>query len=163
MDAVIETPDTDQTAAWWFLDNLVVEHASLPGVETVVLEMTLPAGSSAPLHVHADVDDTWFVLAGEMLIRCGDDESTIGPGAWVSLPRGVPHTYLVLGDEPARILVVHDNDHFRAFIRDLSVPAAARVLPPNPKIPSPEALAQAGAAHALTPIGPPLTATNTAF
>ncbi len=120
--------------------------------------MTLPAGSSAPLHVHADVDDTWFVLAGEMLIRCGDDETTIGSGAWVSLPRGVPHTYLVLGDEPARILVVHDNDHFRAFIRDLSVPAEALVVPPNPKMPSGEELAHAASEHAVTPVGPPLNA-----
>jgi quercetin dioxygenase-like cupin family protein len=160
MQPIIEAPGSDQTPAWWFLDNLVVEHASLPGVNTVVLEMTLPAGSSAALHMHNDGDDTWFVLAGDMLIRCGDDETTIGAGAWVSLPRGVPHTYLVLGDEPARILVVHDNANFRDFIRELSVPADARVLPPNPKIPSREELARAAGAHELTTVGPPLSATK---
>ena len=50
--AVVDSPDNDQAQAWWFLDTLVVEHRCAPGMGTVVLEMTLPAGSSPPLHVH---------------------------------------------------------------------------------------------------------------
>ena len=86
-------PAADQTPAWWFLDNLVVEHASLPRVDTVVLEMTLPAGSSAAA-AHAQRRRRHVVRTRRRdTIRCGDDETTIGAGAWVSLPRGVPHTY----------------------------------------------------------------------
>jgi len=50
-------PDGEQGKAWWFLDQLVVEHPSSPEAKTVVLEMTLPVGSSAPLHIHDDLDD----------------------------------------------------------------------------------------------------------
>ena len=91
--AVIDSPHSDQAQAWWFLDLLVIEHRCAPGMETIVLEMTLPAGASSPLHVHDDLDDTWYVLDGEMVVRCGDDVSVIGAGHWVSMPRGVPHTF----------------------------------------------------------------------
>ena len=56
--AVVDAPLSEDAQAWWFLDNLVVEHRCAPGMETVVLEMTLPVGSAPPLHVHHDLDDT---------------------------------------------------------------------------------------------------------
>ncbi len=156
--AVIDSPDNEHAPAWWFLDLLVVEHRCAPGMETVVLEMTLPVGSAAPLHVHHDLDDTWYIVEGEMVVRCGDDVTLAGPGHWVSMPRGVPHTFRVVGDHDARILLVHDNASFRDLIRDLGVPAEARVVPPSPVFPAPEELARVAATHDLTPIGPPMSA-----
>src|SRR5256885_427527 len=67
--AVIDGPDSEQAQAWWFLDTLVVEHRCAPGMDTIVLEMTLPVGSAAPLHVHDDLDDTWYILEGEIVVR----------------------------------------------------------------------------------------------
>jgi mannose-6-phosphate isomerase-like protein (cupin superfamily) len=159
--AVIDGPDSEQAKAWWFLDLLVVEHRCAPGMETIVMEMTLPVGSSAPLHVHDDLDDTWYILDGEMAIRCGDDVSVVGAGHWVSMPRGVPHTFRVVGDRQARILLVHDNATFRDLIRDLGVPAEARVVPPQPVFPPIDELARVAATHDLTPIGPPMTEEET--
>ena len=72
--AVVDSPKSEQAQAWWFLDTLVVEHRCAPGMDTVVLEMTLPVGAAPPLHVHDDLDDTWYILDGEMVVRCGDDE-----------------------------------------------------------------------------------------
>jgi mannose-6-phosphate isomerase-like protein (cupin superfamily) len=95
--AVVDSPDNEQAQAWWFLDTLVVEHRCAPEMDTVVLEMTLPAGSSPPLHVHDDLDDTWYILEGQMVVRCGDEELVVGAGHWVSMPRGVPHTFRVVG------------------------------------------------------------------
>jgi len=63
-----------------FLDLLVIEHRCAPGMETVVLEMTLPVGSSPPLHVHHTLDDTWYILDGKMVMRCGDDVLVVGAG-----------------------------------------------------------------------------------
>jgi len=159
--AVIDGPDNEQAQAWWFLDLLVVEHRCAPGMETVVLEMTLPVGSSAPLHVHDDLDDTWYILEGEMAVLCGDDVSIVGPGHWVSMPRGVPHTFRVVGDREARILLVHDNASFRDVIRDLGVPAEARVVPPQPVFPPTDELARIAATHDLRPIGPPMSDDDT--
>ena len=156
--AVVDGPQNEQAQAWWFLDLLVVEHRCAPGMETVVLEMTLPVGSSAPLHVHAGLDDTWYILDGEMVVRCGDDMLVAGAGHWVSMPRGVPHTFRVVGDRDARILLVHDNASFRDLIRELGVPADAHVVPAQPVFPSMEELARVAGAHDLTPVGPPMSA-----
>ena len=95
--AVVDSPQNEQAQAWWFLDTLVVEHRCAPGMDTVVLEMTLPVGSAPPLHIHDGLDDTWYIIEGEMVVRCGDDELVVGPGHWVSMPRGVPHTFRVVG------------------------------------------------------------------
>jgi mannose-6-phosphate isomerase-like protein (cupin superfamily) len=155
--AVIEGPDDASADAWWFLDTLVVEHQPAGETGGVVLEMTLPVGHSPALHVHETLDDSWFVLAGRLAARCGDDHFMVEAGTWVSMPRGVPHTFRVVGDEPARILLVHDNATFRDFVRDLGAPAAERVPPPVPSFPPMDELARVAGSHDLRPIGPPMT------
>ena len=44
--AVLDSPQTSEGQAWWFLDTLVVEHLMASGTGPVVLEMTLPAGAA---------------------------------------------------------------------------------------------------------------------
>jgi hypothetical protein len=126
-------------------------------MNTVVLEMTLPVGAAPPLHVHENLDDTWYILEGQMVVRCGDEELVVGAGHWVSMPRGVPHTFLVVGDREARILLVHDNASFRDFVRELGIPADTQIVPPQPLFPSMEEMARVAGAHDLRPIGPPLS------
>jgi len=159
--AVVDSPESEQSLAWWFLDTLVVEHRCAPEMNTVVLEMTLPVGAAPPLHIHDDLDDTWYILEGQMVVRCGDEELVVGAGHWVSMPRGVPHTFRVVGDCEARILLVHDNASFRDFIREVGVPAGARIVPIEPVFPSMDELARVAGAHDLRPTGPPLSAEDT--
>lgn len=156
--AVVDSPDNEQALAWWFLDTLVVEHRCAPEMDTVVLEMTLPVGSAPPLHVHDNLDDTWYILEGRMVVRCGDEELVVGAEHWVSMPRRVPHTFRVVGDHPARILLVHDNPSFRDLIRDIGTPATAHVVPSQPMFPPMDELAAIAASHDLRPMGPPLSA-----
>jgi mannose-6-phosphate isomerase-like protein (cupin superfamily) len=154
---VVDSPENEDAPAWWFLDTLVVEHRTAPGMGTVVLEMTMPVGASPPLHVHDDLDDTWYILEGRMTVRCGDDELVVGAGHWVSMPRGVPHTFRVVGDCEARILLVHDNASFRDLIRELGTPAPARVVPSQPTFPPMDEMARVSASHDLRPAGPPMS------
>ncbi len=159
--AVVDSPENEKSLAWWFLDTLVLEHRCAPDMSTVVLEMTLPVGAAPPLHVHDDLDDTWYILKGDMVVRCGGDELVVGAGHWVSMPRGVPHTFRVVGDCEARILLVHDNASFRDFVREIGVPAGARVVPTQPVLPAMDELARVAGAHDLRPMGPPLSAEDT--
>jgi mannose-6-phosphate isomerase-like protein (cupin superfamily) len=160
--AVIDEPGNTQAKAWWFLDTLVVERRRAPAMASVALEMTLPVGHAPALHVHDNLDDTWYVLEGQMAGRCGDHEFFVEAGHWVSMPRGVPHAFRVVGDRPARILTVHDNATFRDFVRELGVATAERVPPPTPTFPALDELVRVAAHHDLRPIGPPLTAAQAA-
>jgi mannose-6-phosphate isomerase-like protein (cupin superfamily) len=156
-EAVVDGPGSEYANAWWFLDALVVEHRRAGEMRSIVLEMTLPVGHSPALHVHDTLDDTWYVLEGQMAARCGDSEMVVGAGDWVSMPRGVPHTFRVVGDRPARILTVHDNTTFRDFVTELGVPAPERVVPNHPSFPPLDELARVAARHDLRPVGPPMT------
>lgn len=156
--AVVDSPEDQQSPMWWFLDTLVVEHRCAPEMNTVVLEMTLPVGAAPPLHVHDDLDDTWYILEGRMVVRCGSEDLVVGAGHWVSMPRGVPHAFRVVGDCEARILLVHDNTSFRDFVRELGVPAGGRSVPTEPIFPAMDELARVAGTHDLRPMGPPLSA-----
>ena len=65
----------------------------------VVVEWTDPGGGSdppryiAPLHVHHDDDEAWYVLDGALRVRLGDDDVEVTAGGAVLVPRGTPHTY----------------------------------------------------------------------
>ena len=47
--------------AYWFFDSLMVIRAAQPG-QPVIIEATVAPGGGAPLHVHAELDDssTWY-------------------------------------------------------------------------------------------------------
>ena len=98
-----------------------------------------------------------MMLEGEMAVRCGDQETIVGAGHWVSMPRGVPHAFRVVGDREARILLVHDNPTFLDLIRDLGVPATERIVPPSPSFPPMDELVRIASSHDLTPVGPPMS------
>jgi hypothetical protein len=92
-----------------------------------------------------------------MVVRCGDDELVVGAGHWVSMPRGVPHTFRVVGEREARILLVHDNSSFRDLIRDLGTPATASTVPSQPAFPPMDEIARTTASHDLRTIEPPIS------
>ena len=48
-----------------------------------------------------------------------------GPGTYVFGPRGIPHGFMVIGDAPARMLLLCSPGGFEQFIVDLSEPAPA--------------------------------------
>jgi quercetin dioxygenase-like cupin family protein len=143
--------------AWWFLGTLVVEHRMATSDLPLVLETTLPPGAAPPRHLHNDADDSWYLLAGEIVVRSGDQMWLARPGQWVSLPRGIPHSFRVVGQVPARMLGVHADTGFVEFVHDLGKPAAARELPPPGDGPSLEDLSRSMAEHDVIVAGPSMT------
>jgi mannose-6-phosphate isomerase-like protein (cupin superfamily) len=79
----------------------------------VVAEWTDPGGPAdepprliAPLHVHLQDDEAWYVLEGTLRFRVGEHEIEAPSGSAVFGPHGVPHTFWNPGPEPARYLLV---------------------------------------------------------
>lgn len=63
-----------------------------------------PGPGVIPLHVHHRHDEAIYVLAGELEVRVGDETTTLTPGSFVMMPRGVPHTWRNSVDEPSRFI-----------------------------------------------------------
>jgi mannose-6-phosphate isomerase-like protein (cupin superfamily) len=68
-----------------------------------VFETTIADGP--PLHVHEREDECFYVLDGELSIRCGTDTFDATAGSFVFLPRGRPHQFWATG-QPTRLLLI---------------------------------------------------------
>src|SRR5919204_1062645 len=67
-----------------------------------------------PKHLHEREDEAFYILGGEHEFDCGDETFRVGPGGYVFLPRGVPHSHRRLGD-PSQD---QDADHgFSSWLR----------------------------------------------
>ena len=78
------------------------------GDNFVIAEWTAEVGDHwiAPLHVHRSDDEAWYVLAGTLGFRLGDDEVEANAGSAVLAQRGTAHTFWNAGRSEARYLIV---------------------------------------------------------
>ena len=66
------------------------------------------AGRELEAHVHADEDDAFYILEGELTFELGDGEEVAAPpGTFVLVPPGVPHAFTNHGSTPVRMLNIH--------------------------------------------------------
>jgi mannose-6-phosphate isomerase-like protein (cupin superfamily) len=73
-----------------------------------LMERTLPAdGRRPPPHRHMNCSEAYFVLDGLVSVVIEDEDLTLGPEAFVLVPRGMAHTIGNSGDVEARLLVIH--------------------------------------------------------
>lgn len=135
--------------------GVAVDVLTDPGAPVVVAEAVLPEGASPPLHVHDRVDDSFYVLDGEMVVRCGGEVFGARSGTWVQFPQGVPHTFRVMGGS-ARVLLAHANDSFIRAVESIGRPARGGDTPTTTGGPDVEDLDQLLTAHGMTNVGPPM-------
>jgi mannose-6-phosphate isomerase-like protein (cupin superfamily) len=141
----------------WFLRNRmeIKATADMTGGAYGLLDSVVPPGQSPPLHVHEREDEAFYVLDGEVSFRCADDVFTVGAGSFVYLPRGVPHTFIVEGDTPARVLTFVSPGTAERFFIDGGRPPEGDGLPPVGP-PDFEKLGQAAQKYGMEFVGPPL-------
>ena len=141
----------------WFLGTLATIRVpgEAVGGRYALLEFLFPQGASPPLHTHPQ-DESYVVLEGALTIQAGDDRFVLEAGGAAAVPMGVPHTFRVDSDG-ARVLVLSTPAGLERMVRDASVPATARLLPPEgtPR-PSPEELERIFRVHGQVNLGPPL-------
>src|SRR6476620_8744264 len=92
--------------AYWFTNNrmTILVRASQTGGAFGAVEGIGHAGSSPPLHVHSREDEVMVLLEGSLRFQVGEETFRAESGSVTFLPRGVPHTFLGEGDEPARLI-----------------------------------------------------------
>lgn len=118
----------DVPIAWFLLDQSVaprivrrserpsremaVEGASMTQVDggtardVAIFEAVMPPGERTGFHAHAG-DEHHLVLSGRVRITQGDASVEAGAGDYVLLDGTLPHDAEVLGDEPARLVIVY--------------------------------------------------------
>jgi mannose-6-phosphate isomerase-like protein (cupin superfamily) len=90
---------------------------STKGAFTIIEEVN-PLDTS--LHVHRNEDELFYVLEGEHVFRCGEEEFRVGPGGTVFAPRGIPHAHRRVVPRTGRFLTLTYPAGFEGFFRDLA-------------------------------------------
>ncbi len=117
-------------ARWWFagLAEIKATAEDTGGLLTII-EVTEPPGAEAPLHVHHREDEGFWILEGDVTLYVGDEKIDASAGDFAWGPRDVPHRYSV-GPTGCRMLFICTPGGFEGLVRDMSVPAETRTLPP---------------------------------
>jgi len=129
--------------ALWCLSNLAIIRTpgSATGGRLCVVEVHGGAGDTVPFHRHRLEDEVFVVLDGHMTILQPGRAIEAPAGSSVLAARGVPHTYRVSDEGPARWLVIGAPAGFDAFLAAIGEPARALTLPMGTAPPDPEKLA----------------------
>src|SRR5215468_5373094 len=90
-------------------------ESSQSGGEYGAVLWTVRAGEEPPLHTHSREDELVYVVQGQLIARVGDARVDVGPGAYAALPRGMPPTIEVVGDQ-ATLLVSFVPGGFERFL-----------------------------------------------
>jgi quercetin dioxygenase-like cupin family protein len=117
--------------------------------EFALLESTGNRGHTAPTHRHLHASETFIVLDGDLLIQVGDEQRVAGAGDTALLPRGLPHTFVVLSPT-ARYMTLHTPAGFEEFVRGVSDLAADGGAPDR------AVLVATAAEHGIELLGPGL-------
>lgn len=84
-----------------FNSNLVLAEWTIEGT---------PLGSQpewmAPLHIHHNDDEAWYVLEGTLGVRIGETTFELNKGDAIVAPRGEPHTFWNPKSSSVKYLIV---------------------------------------------------------
>lgn len=117
-------------ARWWFASLAVIKATAADTAgQLTIIEVTEPPGAQAPLHVHHREDEAFWILTGSITLHVGDAVIDAGPGDYAFGPREVAHRYEV-GPDGCRMLFICTPGGLEDLVREMSVPAASRTLPP---------------------------------
>jgi quercetin dioxygenase-like cupin family protein len=116
------------------------------GGSLLAFENVIAPGDGPPRHRHANEDEAWYVIEGDLRFELGDEIAVAAPGSFVFVPRGTPHCFQNAGDRPARILVLFTPGGMEPFFdRFAALPEADA-----------EAFARIDADVGMEMLGPPL-------
>jgi quercetin dioxygenase-like cupin family protein len=117
--------NADEAERRWFYGGglhswLVREHEVGDGF--LLFEDTVEPGKRTPLHTHPEADETFYVLAGSIVLHVDGTDRELLTGGVAVIPRGVPHAFMAQADG-ARLLCLHTPGGGEEFYRSASEPA----------------------------------------
>lgn len=107
------------------LQTLKLTGKDTNGLFTLIEEHNDP-GVGIPPHVHENEDEVFKVLEGEMELTVGGETTLLKAGDLAFGPRGIPHSWRIVGDKKARVIL----SVFPSGIEDMFEELAQ--LPPGP-------------------------------
>jgi quercetin dioxygenase-like cupin family protein len=146
-------------SAFWSMGNsfsVRLSSAESAGALTL-LEVVAPVGTGPPLHIHRREAEIFYLLAGRMTYRAGDESFELTPGASIYLPKDIPHAFRVIGDAPARFLALTAPGGIERLYEELGRTPDREGLPDRPSAEEIGGWLGAAPRYGLEICGPPLS------
>lgn len=87
----------------------------------LLIETEADFQGGVPLHIHRREDEIFYILSGRVIFQVGEQMVEVGPGDTVYGPRNVPHSWLTVSPEGARLLVMFTpGDNFQNFAVEMA-------------------------------------------
>lgn len=106
------------------------------GAETdgryTIFEAIIPPGGGPPHHLHRREDETFYVLEGQITLQIGDEMLVAGPGTFVNLPIGNPHSFRNESGMTARMLISLTPSGLEDYFFEIGQRFDDGDLPPKP-------------------------------
>lgn len=116
-------------------------------------EATSAPGARVPRHTHDDAVECFYVIAGDYRLTVSGAVHQLGAGDLLLIPRGAPHEFEVVGQEPGRALEVFAPAGFEPDpgLSGRPGPPWRRpwTPPPGPPLPGPTAVVLPGISRAV--------------
>ncbi len=113
-----------------------------------------PRGAAPPVHLHTDADETIYVIAGQLSVFLGEERLEAGPGAFLFVPRGSIHTWLVRS-EKAEMLLSLAPAGLEGFFGEVGLPVLPRETEPREMAVDLEEMNRRAVAYGVRFLGPP--------
>ena len=138
----------DSLMIWGLLPLSIKLSGRDTGGQVLLFEHNGVRGGGPPRHVHFTQDEWFYVIKGHFAFEVGAQAHRLGAGDTLFAPRGVPHGWVHVGEEPGTLLtLVSPVGKFEAFILDTTR---------HPTLPPPADVERAFADHDMQVVGPPL-------
>lgn len=106
------------------------QNMKLVGTDTngqfTLIEQNNEPGFGIPPHVHENEDEVFQVLSGQLEMTIGDKMTTMNAGDIIFCPRGTPHSFKVVGEEKAHVMLSVFPSGIESMFEELAA------LPPGP-------------------------------
>ena len=111
--------------------EVLATSAQTSGEFTLLQTQSEPPEFGPPLHLHRDAAEAFFVLEGEYLMFIEDQRTRCPPGAFVYVPKAMPHTFKVVSEGPGKKLNLFAPAAMTEFFEELAEAEAAGSATPE--------------------------------
>lgn len=117
----------------------VVISGEQTGQAYAAIDMVVPPHSGPIPHAHADIEETFYVLEGEVVARSETQVFTARKGAVITIPKGgAIHNFTNESDATAHLLCIVTPAGLDQFFLEAGQPLAPGQPAPPPQPPTPE-------------------------
>ena len=120
------------------------------GNSVAVFEEVVPVGGGTPLHIHHTSDEVIHILAGDFIIKLGEQVTEVSAGTWIFIHRGTAHAWKNRGTAAGRACFIFTPAEGAKVFEELR-----HVQVPVTEI-DPETLARLCQRYGYELVGPPL-------